>query len=193
MIRKVSHKNPISGGVNKQEELLLSFSNDGLESFRKSAMDHYKSYTIEFYEVIAVLLGGLGFNNVQLSRDGDTNNRMDALIVDEIESIPIEIKSPMETEFINVKSIRQALENKIILLSRKFYPTKAETSSLAIGYKYPQDRSTVTQLIDDFYTTYGFCIGIIDFETLLKLYYNVVKDEMEFDLSTIHSLKGVYA
>ena len=32
--------------------------------------------------------------------------------------IPIEIKSPTEEEFLSTKAVRQALENKIILLSR---------------------------------------------------------------------------
>ncbi len=38
---------------------------------------------------------------------GDTSNRIDAVIIDEKKSIPIEIKSPSEVPYINIKSIRQ--------------------------------------------------------------------------------------
>ena len=70
----------------------------------------------------------------QASRPGDNGARWDAIIVDSEESIPIEIKSPTEEQHLSLKAIRQALENKVILLSRETHPTLPETTSLAVGY-----------------------------------------------------------
>lgn len=52
----------------------------------------------------------------------------------------VEIKSPTEEMHISVKAIRQALENKIILLSRKTYITTNKCSTYAVGYFPPNDR-----------------------------------------------------
>jgi hypothetical protein len=85
-----------------------------------------------FYPLTGSLLTAAGLYTV-VSRAGDTNNRMDAVVVDSAESMPAEIKSPGETEYINVKAVRQAVENKVVMKARSMYPTKAETSTLAIG------------------------------------------------------------
>jgi hypothetical protein len=95
---------------------------NGLDDFIVSGKDTYKDYTIEFYEVIGDLLEYIGFHKVSVTRDGDTNNRMDAIIIDKVRSVPIEIKSPKEIEYINVKSIRQALENKIVFTVKEILP-----------------------------------------------------------------------
>ena len=90
----------------------------------------------------------LGFKT-RVTREGDVNLRFDATIIDDYDSIPIEIKSPREDREINIKAIRQALENKIILLSRHFYKTRNETTSLAVAFEYPPTRSDVYELISD--------------------------------------------
>ncbi len=64
-----------------------------------------------YYPLVGTLLTSIGLSTV-VSRAGDTNNRMDAVVVDKLDSIPIEIKSPTETEYINVKAVRQAVENQ---------------------------------------------------------------------------------
>jgi hypothetical protein len=46
------------------------------------------------------------------------------MIVDATDSIPIEIKSPGEEMELSVKALRQAVENKVILLSRNQFPTR---------------------------------------------------------------------
>ena len=99
-----------------------------------------------FYPLIANLLTILGFK-CNASRAGQNYERADAMIIDDHFCIPIEIKSPGEETEISVKAIRQALENKIILLSRKNYPTDRATTSLAIGFKPPNDRSEVYELV----------------------------------------------
>ena len=65
-----------------------------------------------------------------------------------------EIKSTGEETEISVKAIRQALENKIIFLSRKQYKTDNETTSLAIGYNLPNMRSEVFELIEDIHNSF---------------------------------------
>lgn len=144
-----------------------------------------------FYPLIGEILADLGMR-VNVTRDGDTNNRADAMIIDEKYSIPIEIKSPTEIEYINIKSIRQALENKIILLSRKFFPTTPECSTLAIGYKYPERRSEVYELIENYYTTFKINVGIIDLADLLNIHWQIKFEGASFDVSKIRNLKGKF-
>lgn len=127
----------------------------------------------EFYLHIGEIFSLMGFNNVNVTRDGDVNCRFDATIIDDLNSIPIEIKSPKEDKEINIKAITQACENKIILLSRAFYPTQTETTSLAVAFSYPPSRSGVYELIEDFKSVYDINIGIIDIEDLSRLVYDI--------------------
>ena len=73
---------------------------------------------------------------------------------------------------ISVKAVRQAIENKIILLSRKTFPTNPNTSSFVVGYKLPNERAEVITLVDDIEKTFNYNIGILDFESLLKILIN---------------------
>lgn len=144
-----------------------------------------------YYQFVSDCLLKIGFVKVSVTRDGDTNNRIDSIIIDDKRSIPIEIKSPTEVTYINVKSIGQALENKIILLSRKFYTTDLATTTLVIGYDQPNDRSEVNNLIDYFYNSYNIRIGYIDTKTLLEIRWDVQIEKKSFDLEKIYNLKGV--
>lgn len=142
-----------------------------------------------YYPLIGEIFILLGYN-CTVTRDGDTNNRSDAYLIDETDSIPIEIKSPTEIAYINNKSIRQSVENKIVLLSRKFYNTNRETTSLAIGSAYPAVRSGVFDLIEDVNMTFGFNIGAISLEDLLNCLWETIVDNNGFDKSRITRLKG---
>ena len=102
----------------------------------------------EFYPLVARLFQLLGFD-CQLSRRGRNYERADATIVADDGSVPVEIKSPGEEMEISVKGIRQALENKVVLLARKCFPVKRGDTSLVVGYEPPNDRSEVHELIDD--------------------------------------------
>jgi hypothetical protein len=144
-----------------------------------------------YYPLIGELLNDFGIK-VNVTRDGDTNNRSDAMIIDEKYSISVEIKSPTEIEYVNIKSIRQALENKIILLSRKFFPTTPLCSTLAIGYKYPEKRSEVYELIENYYSTYKIKVGIIDLADLLDIHWQIKFEGASFDVSKIRNLKGKF-
>lgn len=168
----------------------LATESVNIDEFVSKGMLEFSQYTIEFYEVVGDILEEIGFKKVSVTREGDTNNRMDAIIIDDNRTIPIEIKSPKEIEYINIKSVRQALENKIVLLSRKFYSTEKDVTSLAIGYNYPNDRSGVYELIDDIFETFKIKVGIISFSTLLKIFYGKRIDSKQLDLDVIFYLKG---
>lgn len=143
----------------------------------------------KFYPFVAMLFRVMGLD-CQASRPGDNGARWDAIIVDSEESIPIEIKSPTEEQHLSLKAIRQALENKVILLSRETHPTLPETTSLAVGYYLPNDRAEVTNLMSDFKTAFGYNIGIIDLKTLLTIAVTIVYDEKTFDISELNRLEG---
>jgi hypothetical protein len=77
-----------------------------------------------------------------------------------------------------------------VLLSRKFYVTEKDVTSLAIGYDYPNDRSGVYEAIDDIFETFNIKVGIISFSTLLKMFYKKRIEKVDIDLELIYYLKG---
>lgn len=135
--------------------------------------NHINDTQTKFYPLISTLFRILGYN-CSYSRSGDNGARWDAIIEDETYSVPIEIKSPTEEQHISIKAIRQALENKIILLSRRTYNTTPEATSLAVGYYLPNERAEVSRLIHEFNVTYGYKIGVIDFKSLLTIVVSVL-------------------
>lgn len=143
----------------------------------------------KFYPFVAMLFRVMGLD-CQASRPGDNGARWDAIIVDSEESVPIEIKSPTEEQHLSLKAIRQALENKVILLSRETHPTLPETTSLAVGYFLPNDRAEVTNLMSDFKNAFGYNIGIMDLRTLLTIAVTIVYDGKTFDISELNRLEG---
>ncbi len=152
---------------------------------------HYITATqTTFYPLIATLFKVMGFK-CSFSRPGDNGARWDAIIDDPIRSIPIEIKSPTEEQHISIKAIRQALENKIILLSRRTHATTPEVSSLAVGYYLPNERAEVSRLISDIKATYGYKIGVIDLNSLLSLAISILVDKTGFDKEQLYRLEGL--
>lgn len=143
-----------------------------------------------FYPLIATLFKVMGFN-CSASRPGDNGARWDAIIVDNERSIPIEVKSPTEEQHLSVKAIRQALENKIILLSRRTHPTTPETTSLSVGYYMPNNRAVVSQLISSIKATYGFKIGVMDLKSLLSIAVSILVDGTGFDREQLYGLEGL--
>jgi hypothetical protein len=143
-----------------------------------------------YYPLIVELFSVLGYK-CQQSRVGVNSERWDAIIIDEVESIPIEIKSPGEEKFISVKAIRQALENKIILLSRKTYPTISKTTSLVVGFNLPNNRSEVQELIANIYNAFDISIGVIDIRSLLFLVGMVMLFNKKHHKTDIQHMKGI--
>lgn len=143
----------------------------------------------KFYPLIATLFRVMGFD-CHASRPGDNGARWDAIIIDDEQSIPIEIKSPTEETHLSLKAIRQALENKVVLLSRETYHTCPETTSLVVGYYLPNDRAEVTNLINDFKTTYGYRIGVLDLKTILTMGVTIIIDNKTFDITKFNRMEG---
>lgn len=145
----------------------------------------------DFYPLVANLLGYI-FNRPSIVPSAGNNNmRYDVLITDICYSIPVEVKSPTEEEMLSVKAIRQALENKILLLARKPYNTTFEVSSLACGYKLPNNRSDVYKLIEEIYAVYGINIAILDMETLIRACFYCAKTRKYYDISEFKNVRGV--
>lgn len=142
-----------------------------------------------FYPLIANLFCVFGFD-CRVSRGGQNYERADAIILDSKRSIPIEIKSPGEETEISVKGVRQALENKVVLLSRKSYPTDVETTSLVVGFNPPNDRSEVHELVGDIRKAFNVRVGIIDFRSLLSLAVHSVASGKKINLHDFHLLQG---
>lgn len=156
-----------------------------------SLFNYYSNATqTTFYPLIATLFKIMGFK-CSFSRPGDNGARWDAIIDDPIRSIPIEIKSPTEEQHLSIKAIRQALENKIILLSRRTHSTTPEVSTLAVGYYMPNERAEVSRLISDIKVTYGYKIGVIDLNSLLSLSISILVDGMGFDKEKLYELEGL--
>lgn len=153
--------------------------------------DYYINATqTTFYPLIATLFKIMGFD-CSFSRPGDNGARWDAIIDDPQRSIPIEIKSPTEEQHLSIKAIRQALENKIILLSRKTHITAPDVSTLAVGYYMPNERAEVARLISDFKETYGYRIGVIDLKSLLSIAVSILVDGKGFDKEKLYQLEGL--
>ena len=92
---------------------------------------------------------------------------------------------------ISVKAIRQALENKIILLSRKTYITTNQCSTYAVGYFPPNDRSEVSDLIENIKKTFGYSIAVFDIGSLIKVSVNIILFNKGIDLEKLYGLEGI--
>jgi Fe-S-cluster-containing hydrogenase component 2 len=142
-----------------------------------------------FYGLTSSLFQSLGVQTF-LPPQGDTNNRIDLILTDSRRSLAVEIKSATETRSINIKSIQQALENKIVLDQRRFFESVSSDSSLVVGYSYPPDRSGVEELIRDISNTFGIRIGVISIEDLYRLVLQVNLNGKKFDRNVLNELFG---
>lgn len=156
------------------------------DNFVKSRETNRKT---QFYPLVAHLFQIIGFRSSS-SRAGVNYQRWDACIWLNKNAIPIEIKSPAEELFLSNKAIRQAIENKVILLARGNLKTKRELTTLIVGYKIPSERADMSTLIEDVYKTFGFKIGVIDLRTLSYLAIRAIKDSVTIDGRQISNLKG---
>jgi len=143
-----------------------------------------------FYPLVSELFSVMGFN-CRVSRAGQNYERADAIILDKEKSIPIEIKSPGEETEISMKGVRQALENKIVFLSRKQYPTDKETTSLVVGFNKPNVRSEVHEFIEDIHNAFGLNVSVIDFKVLLTLAAYSIQNNKRITIQDFYQLKGV--
>lgn len=144
-----------------------------------------------FYPLVADLLGFI-FNRAAFAPPAGNNNmRYDVMVPDEKYSIPVEVKSPTEEEMLSVKAIRQALENKVLLLARKPFSTTYEQLSIACGFKLPNDRSDVYKLIDEIFEIYQINIALLDMETLIRAAFYCVITNSYYEINDLIGQRGV--
>jgi hypothetical protein len=145
----------------------------------------------DFYPLVASLLGYIFNRNAFAPSAGNNNMRYDVMIPDSMYSIPVEVKSPTEEEMLSVKAIRQAIENKVLLMARKPYPTIFSMCSIACGYKLPNDRSDVYKLIEEIYETYSINIAILDMGSLIKAALHCAKTDSYYEIADFNEKRGV--
>lgn len=184
--------NDFRGRVLSKQSLLteIARARGDIEAASLALSERFSSANQDvFYPLVGDLFTATGLN-CQVSRRGVNALRADAVIIDSAASIPIEIKSPGEESEISVKAVRQALENKIVFLSRGTFPTQPETTSLAVGYNLPADRSDVYELIEDIRTAFGITIGLVDITTLFRLACYAVKESRKIRYANLKTLSG---
>lgn len=147
----------------------------------------------EFYPLVAELFQIIFGLEARAPQAGVNNERFDVIIPDKNYSIPVEVKSPTEELMISVKAIRQALENKVVLLSRysDYYPTQEKISSLAVGWSIPNERSDVYKLIEDIYTVFEVNVAVTDIVALLKAAYICILKKEIYKVADFQNVRGV--
>ncbi len=150
---------------------------------------HARDTKHEFYPLVSHLFEVLKYRS-EYSRAGVNYQRWDAAVWIDETAIPIEIKSPTEEEFLSIKAVRQALENKIVLLSRGGLKTSPKLTSLIVGYRIPNERGDMSTLIDDIHKTYGFSIGVIDLKNLAALAAHAINEKKTISSKQLSSLRG---
>ncbi|WNC14355.1 hypothetical protein [Brevibacillus brevis] len=187
----VSDKPKFSNGIALQIHEKKAVYGEDIDNIVEQLIKEYETADkTVFYPLVANLFQLLGFP-CENPRHGINYQRWDAIIVDDQYCIPIEIKSPSEEEFISVKAIRQALENKIVLLSRKVHPTNFESPSFVVGFNSPNERADVGRLISDIYDTFGIKIAVFDLRTLLILVVQKVLRGKTITMEQLRMLGGI--
>ncbi|WP_170401495.1 hypothetical protein [Ruegeria arenilitoris] len=159
---------------------------DAGSTFAKSRRHDKQS---EFYPLIPQLFGLMGFKS-DYSRAGVNYQRWDAWVSLQNSAVPIEIKSPTEEVYLSTKAIRQAIENKVILLARGGLKTNPDFSTLVVGYQIPNERGDMSMLIDDVHAAFGFKIGVLDLQTLALLAIKSVTEGISVKEEQLSHLKG---
>jgi hypothetical protein len=170
---------------------LAESDNDSELATKQYIFEIYKMKQQEFYPFVAGLLGFIFNREAFPPSAGNNNMRYDVIIPDAFYSIPVEVKSPTEEEMLSIKAIRQALENKILLLARKPYITTYEISSFAVGFNIPNIRSDIYKLIEEIYQIYKINIAIMDMKILISTAFYCALTENHYDVSEFKNIRGV--
>ena len=153
------------------------------------AQSHETDTQTQFYPLVCELFRLLGFES-ENSPVGNNYQRWDGWVDLAGTVIPMEIKSPTEEMSLSTKAIRQALENKVVVLSREGLHTTRDTTTLAIGYQIPNERGEMSSLIDDIYVAFDIRIGVIDFFALTLLVIRAVTENLTILPDQLRTLKG---
>lgn len=170
--------------VNKETKNLL------LDNKTKKILDIIGIYKKEkFYPFIADLFNIIGFN-ATVSPNGQNAQRADLVLYYQNKTtVPVEVKSKTEVSKINIKAIEQAVENKIILESRKNTPSFRDDSSFVVGFDYPNSLRE-NDLIDACDKVYGIKVLMISASDLIKMAKGVLESNKKWDIEKIIRGKG---
>lgn len=172
-------------------KLLEEYSGDEQKVLNHLLKNILQMKQTQFYPLVAELLGIIFHSEARAPQAGVNNERFDVIIPDEHYSIPVEVKSPTEEIMLSVKAVRQALENKIILLSRKNYKTDRSISSIAVGFNIPNKRSDVYLLIEDIKKAYDINIAIISIDQLITAAIGCLKNSKKYNIDDFKEVYGV--
>ncbi len=142
-----------------------------------------------FYPLVTHLFQILGFKS-EYSRAGVNYQRWDACVWVGPHALPVEIKSPTEEVMLSTKAVRQALENKVILLSRGGLDTRPELASLVVGNRFPNERGEMSNLIDDVFQAFALRLGVIDLTTLARLALRRLTEGGAIEAQQLSQLRG---
>ena len=143
----------------------------------------------QFYPLISGLFRLLGFES-ENSRAGVNYQRWDGWVNLDGTVAPVEIKSPTEEMYLSTKAVRQALENKVVLLARGGLETTEEATTLIVGYQIPNERGEMSSLIDDVFEAFDIRIGVIDLPTLALLAIRAVTEKVTVQADQLRTLRG---
>ena len=143
----------------------------------------------EFYPLVTNLIELLGIKS-SCSRPGVNYQRWDACAWPQGLAVPIEIKSPSEELLLSTKAVRQAIENKVILLARREMHTNRNATSLIVGYEIPNQRGDMGMLIDDVDAAFRIRIGVLHLEALALLAIQSITDSVSIEENQFAYLKG---
>jgi len=142
-----------------------------------------------FYPLVARLFTAAGLPAWRPPA-GDTSNRIDVILVDDDDSLPVEVKSRTESQAINIKAVQQALENRVILDERQLLPARAGSSTLVVGFDYPPGRSDVAELIDDIAGAFDINVGLISLAALFRLALDLQLRGNQLSRTSLSTLRG---
>ena len=131
----------------------------------------------------------MGFK-VDVSPNGQNAQRADIVLSYEgNRTIPVEVKSKTEVEKINIKSVEQAIENKIILQSRKYKDSMFSDSTFIVGFNYP-DSKRISQLINACYEVYKIKVVLFSSETLINMAKTSLLNNKKWDIEKMITTRG---
>src|SRR5947199_5838844 len=106
---------------------------------------------------------------------------------------PFRLRSshPSEEMEISVKAVRQALENKIVFLSRRLFPCDPKTTTLVVGFNPPSPRSEVHDLVESINTCFGIRVAIFDFRNMIALAIEKLAQGFAMDTEQLKALRGL--
>jgi hypothetical protein len=175
--------------LRKELEALLASRGSPAAAATAFADNHVKDTQGVFYPLVSHLFRLMGYKS-DYSRAGVNYQRWDACVWVGEWALPVEIKSPTEEVFLSTKAIRQAVENKIVLLARGGLKTRKDLTSLIVGNRIPNERGDMSTLIDDVYGAFGISVGVIDLKTLAELSLKAIKDGVSIAPEQMGTLRG---